>query len=82
MCTSNAEGPRDKGTGNDTQCRLLYAKLNNNATSYTCKNSNKRKVWTVCANDGEHVELEHFPKTKEIKRLKLLLEKRRTETGK
>ena len=74
MCNSN-DGLRDDGTGNGTQCRLLYVKLNDDAKSYTCKIWNKRKVWTVCANDVEYVEFEHFPKTQEIKNLELLLEK-------
>ena len=74
LCNSN-EGLRDKGTGNGTQCRLLHVKLNDDATSYTCKIWNKRKVWTVCANDVKYLEFEHFPKTQEIKKLELLLEK-------
>ena len=78
MCNSN-ERLRDKGTGNGTQCRLLYVILNDNATSYTCKIWNKRKVWTVCANDVKYLEFEHFPKTQEIKKLELLLEKKQQE---
>ena len=30
----------------------------------------------MCANDVEYAEFEHFPKTQEIKKLELLLEKR------
>ena len=74
MCNSS-EGLGDKGTGNRTQCRLLHAKLNDDATSYTCKIWSKRKVWTVCANDVKYLESEYFPKTQEIKKLELLLEK-------
>ena len=49
--------------GNGTLCRLVSLKLTNNATSHTYKKYYGKKVWTVCANDVEWIEVEHVIKT-------------------
>ena len=41
-------------------------KLKESATSFCWKNYYNQKVWTVGASDVEWIELEHYPKCKNI----------------
>ena len=52
--------------GNGTLCRVIGIKLKDNAQSCRWKNYYNKKVNTVLASDVEWIELEHYPKSKEI----------------
>ena len=52
--------------GNRTLCHVVGIKLKDNAQSCRWKNYYNKKVNTVLASDVEWIELEHYPKSKEI----------------
>ena len=52
--------------GNGTLCRVVGIKLKDNAQSCRWKNYYNKKVNTAIASDVEWIELEHYPKSKEI----------------
>jgi len=55
--------------GNGTLCRVIGIKLKDNALSCRWKNYYNKKVNTALASDVEWIELEHYPKSKEISTL-------------
>ena len=55
--------------GNGTLCRVIGIKLKDNAQSYRWKNYYNKKVNTALASDVEWIELEHYPKSKELSSL-------------
>ena len=52
--------------GNGTLCRVVGIKLKDNAPPCRWKNYYNKKVNTALASDVEWIELEHYPKSKEI----------------
>jgi len=55
--------------GNGTLCRVIGIKLKDNALSCRWKNYYNKKVNTALASDVEWIELEHYPKSKELSTL-------------
>ena len=59
--------------GNGTVCTVVGMKLKEQCDSFKWKNYFGRKVWTVNAKDVEYIELQKYPKSKEIEVLEMRL---------
>lgn len=78
-CMINDNEDVSKGRANGTLCRVVSLKMKENDTQLQWRNYDGKKVFYANASDIDHVEFEHFPKTKRQIKLQSELDEMRVD---